>query len=117
MAKDDMDVIMYKILRYLYECMKAGRSPELCDICYDCQMFQIPESYWNHILYELIEAGYVRGFLSRGTKDGILITMTGSAAITMDGVHFLEENSRMRKAGEFLGKAFEIVLGTVIGAI
>lgn len=24
MAKDDINVIMYKILRYLYECKKAG---------------------------------------------------------------------------------------------
>lgn len=24
MAKDDMRIIMYKILKYLYECMKKG---------------------------------------------------------------------------------------------
>ena len=29
MAKDDMKVIMYKILRYLYECMKHDKKAEL----------------------------------------------------------------------------------------
>ena len=32
MAKNDMKVIMYKILRYLYECMKTGKTPSLADI-------------------------------------------------------------------------------------
>ncbi len=117
MSKDDMGVIVYKILKYLYECMKAGKEPEFSDICYDCKMYKIPASYWKHILYELIEAGYVRGFLSRRTKDGLVITMTDSASITMAGVHFLEENSRMKKAAEFLGEAFEIVVTAVVGAI
>ena len=31
MAKDDMEVIMYKILKYLYECMKKDISPQLED--------------------------------------------------------------------------------------
>lgn len=29
MAKDDMEVIMYKILKYLYECMKKDIDPQL----------------------------------------------------------------------------------------
>lgn len=109
-----MDVIIYKILRYLYECMKEGKRPELSEMCCDCQLFKIPESYWNQIILELVESGYVRGFLYRMTKDGLIITMTDSAAITMKGVHFLEENSRMQKAKQFLGKSFEIVLESIV---
>ena len=29
MAKDDFHVIAYRILDYLYECMKKGESPEV----------------------------------------------------------------------------------------
>ena len=29
MAQNDMEVIMYKILRYLYECMKQDIAPDL----------------------------------------------------------------------------------------
>ena len=114
MAKDDMDVIIYKILRYMYECLKAGRKPVLEDICYDCRLFSIPERYWESIIRELIDAGYVRGITYRITKSGLLIDMMDDASITLDGVHFLEENSGMAKAKQFLGNAFEIVLDTVL---
>ncbi|MFQ9435582.1 MAG: hypothetical protein ACLR1R_04080 [Ruminococcus callidus] len=45
MAKNDMEVIMYKILRYLYECMKAGKTPDLANIMWNCKMFDIPKAY------------------------------------------------------------------------
>lgn len=45
MAKNDMEVIMYKILRYLYECIKTGKPPELTDIMWNCKMFDIPKAY------------------------------------------------------------------------
>lgn len=117
MAKDDMDVIIYKILRYLYDCMKVGKAPTLEDMCCNSKLFNIPQTYWNHIIYELITSGYIRGFIYRYTKDGICITMTDSVAITLDGVHFLEENKRMNKVKEFLGKSFEVVLETVIAIL
>ncbi len=45
MAKNDMEVIMYKSLRYLYECMKTGKMPDLADIMWNCKMFDIPKAY------------------------------------------------------------------------
>ena len=47
MAKNDMEVIMYKILRYLYECMKLGVEPELEQFAWNSKLFDIPQSYWN----------------------------------------------------------------------
>lgn len=44
-AKNNMEVIMYKILRYLYECMKTGKTPDLADIMWNCKMFDIPKAY------------------------------------------------------------------------
>ena len=29
MASDDMHVVMYKILKYLYECLKKGVEPNM----------------------------------------------------------------------------------------
>ncbi len=31
MAQNDMEVIMYKILKYLYECMKTGKIVDLAE--------------------------------------------------------------------------------------
>ncbi|MGI6721003.1 MAG: hypothetical protein ACOX4I_00375 [Anaerovoracaceae bacterium] len=33
MAYDDMEVIMYKILAYLYKCNKAGKDTDFPDYC------------------------------------------------------------------------------------
>ena len=41
MAQNDMEIIVYKILSYLYECMKAGKHPRLEDMGSTCQMFRI----------------------------------------------------------------------------
>ena len=84
------------------------------DVCCDCNLFKIPEEYWKQIIVELIECGYVKGFMYRRVKEGLIVTMTDSATITLSGVHFLEENGRMAKAKQFLGKAFEIALDIVL---
>ena len=116
MAKDDMRVIMYKILKYLYGCMKIGKRPALEDMCCKSTLFQIPEEYWEQVIAELSEAGYVKGFICTMAKDGLAVTMTDSARITLAGVDFLEENGNMAKVRQFLGSAFEIVLETVLKA-
>ena len=46
MAKDDMEVIMYKILKYLYECMKKDIDPQMEDFSWNSKLFRIPQNYW-----------------------------------------------------------------------
>lgn len=63
MAKNDMEVIMYKILRYLYECMKLGVEPELEQFAWNSKLFDIPQSYWCKIIVTLVRKGYITGFV------------------------------------------------------
>ena len=63
MAKNDMEVIMYKILRYLYECMKLGVEPELEQFAWNSKLFDIPQSYWCKIIATLVRKGYITGFV------------------------------------------------------
>ena len=117
MAQNDMEIIMYKILSYLYECMKAGKQPRMEDMGCTCQMFRIPQEYWNQIMEELIDCGYVKGFRSIPTKSAQCIFMMDNAGITFKGREFLCENSRMQKAKEFLGSAFAVLLDGIIASI
>ncbi len=117
MAQNDMEVIMYKILSYMYECMKAGKRPRMEDICHSCQMFQIPRPYWEQIMCELISRGLIRGFLVKRTKDIMLIQMMDNPGITFEGRQFLVENSGMKRAADFLGNAFSVLLDGIIAAI
>ena len=74
MAQNDMEVIIYKILRYLYDSMKAGNlHPREEDFCCSCRMFNIPLIYWNQIIIEMSENGLIKGVLITETKDGALL--------------------------------------------
>lgn len=116
MAQNDMEVIIYKILRYLYDSMKAGKRPREEDFCCSCRMFNIPPVYWNQIIIEMSENGLIKGILITETKDGALIDASG-ARITMAGSQYLKENSGMRKAAAVAGTAFEYILEAIIGAL
>lgn len=117
MAQNEMEVIMYKILSYLYECMKAGKRPRMEDMCCSCQMFRISQEYWNQIMKELIDCGYVKGFMHIPNKDRHSIFMLDNAGITYKGREFLCENGRMQKVGNFLGSAFAVLLDGIVAAI
>lgn len=104
MAHDDMHVVMYKILSYLYKCMKAGESPDLRMVGADA--LGINHKYWSAIVDELVERGYVKGFKVTEVPGLTPRCVTPvDPAITMSGVEFLMENSMMRKAYAFLRDA------------
>ena len=117
MAQNDMEIIMYKILRYLYECMKLDISPTLQKYGWDSDLMDIPKQYWCKIIKILVEKNLVTGFSILTTKDGIMIQTEPQAGITYDGREFLRENSGMKKAKEFCGDTFEVLLSAVVGVI
>lgn len=102
MAKDDMHVVIFKILAYIYDCMKSGKPVDKSVI--ECEPLEIPESYWTQIMRELVEHGYVSGITVRSTtaKDVVLLS---DPRVTLDGVEFLMENSMMSKAARLVADA------------
>lgn len=117
MAKDDMEVIMYKILRYLYECMKTGKTPDLADIMWKCKMFDIPKAYWLAIMQELIGDEYVNGLRFVGAKDMEQVLQVGDIKITKSGRDFLKDESMLSKVKPVLGAGFEAVVTAVASTI
>ncbi len=118
MAKNDMEVIMYKILRYLYECLKNGKEAKLEDFTWKSKMFDIPQSYWCKIIITLVRKGYITGFqVIDNTKDAPTVQTDRPFEITFEGVQFLEENSRMQKAKEYCAETFNVILSAVLGII
>lgn len=117
MASNDMELIMYKVLRYLYDCAKNDKTVREADFCYNSRLLKdCPESYWRLVIEELVRLELVKGILVSETKNGTVIDASG-AKITFKGVQFLKENSRMQEAKRYLGKAFEIVLESIIASI
>lgn len=112
MAKDDYHVLVYKILAYLYECLKQGEHPSMDYLSCDTKAFPVGESYWNYTLLHLLEDGYVEGFFSvpiLGRERGI--KGLENIQITPKGIEYLQDNSMMKKAGDFLRTLKETIPG------
>lgn len=113
MAHDDFDVIAYKVLTYVYACMKDGRDPDL-DRAWELAGSP-PEVYWKMVLASLQKDGLL---VVQDARYDILgeVTFPCRCGITLDGAAYVRDNSAMRKAGKFLGAAFEKSLAAAVAA-
>lgn len=112
MAEDDYYVVAYRILAYLYVCLKEGKQPDISYIAPDSRTLNIHESYWEYIIRHLYQDGYLEGVS--------LIPVTGRLTsavklngimITPNGIDFLENHSAMSKARHFLKTLKETIPG------
>lgn len=108
MAHDDMHVIIYKILAYLYACLKRGDAVDVGAI--SCEALGINRTYWTEVVASLSARGYVKGVTVAHSQLGDAVYM-GNPRITIEGVEFLMENSMMQRAMAFLRDVKESVPG------
>lgn len=110
MAKDDYDVIVYKVLVYYYACLKR-------EIIFEKKVFEetvvkgINQSYFNTVLYFMKEEGLITGltFTNAWGGEHILISSLNDAEIAPDGIHYLKDNSKMKAVGEHLKEAVDVI--------
>lgn len=107
MAKDDYFVIVYQVLKYLYDCLKRGERPEA--VYLQAARYSIPESYWAYIILSLINEGHVKGIATIPTKDGIVLGDFQDATITPKGIAYLFENSLLEKAKRTIKDAKDMI--------
>ncbi len=107
MAKDDYFVIVYQILKYLYDCLKEDRRIDFTVISYES--FDIPFNYWCYILENLQKQGLLAGLSIVETKDGKLIQNSSKTRITPDGIAYLFENSMLEKVKRTLKDVKDII--------
>ena len=109
MAKDDYFVLVYKLLRYLYRCLKENIPASWEVIAPNTKDFPIGQEYFAYLLSHLLADGYIEGIVEVKKIGGpVQLKETGGLAITPKGIAYLEENSMMKRAAEFLGPAGEI---------
>lgn len=97
MAKDDYFVMAYKLLKYLYDCLKKGKKPETEKIKHNTKHFPVGEEYFNYLLETLTRDGYLRNVIVIDMDDGALVNFGEDIQITPKGIEYLEENSLMKK--------------------
>lgn len=113
MAKDDYYVIAYRILAYLYACLKAGEEPDLNYISHESDVIGISLNYWEYIIRNLYQEGYLENVLlvpviGRKSPE---VRLKSNTMITPKGIEFLQNNSTMSKAKEFLKTLKETIPG------
>lgn len=99
MAQNDMHVIMYKILCYLYDCMKKDKEPD--PEAFSFVSLGIPERYWSDVMHEMFRKHLVSGVIVLPCGPDVRIVMR-RPRVTMEGAEFLQENTMMAKARDFL---------------
>lgn len=113
MAKDDYFVITYRILAYLYACLKSGEQVSLEYLKYDTSDFPIGKDYWYYIFTHLYEDGYVEGVslipILGNTVKGVKLNPW--VQITPKGIEYFQDNSTLQRAKNFLKELKEFIPG------
>lgn len=119
MAKDDYDAIVYRVLVYLYACLKRK-------IIFEKETFQSTvrknvesDEYFYDVLRMMQDEGLIKGLCFKKIWGGdvILVSDMSEAKITPAGIHYLEDNDKMRKVGNVLKGAADTIakLAAIIG--
>lgn len=118
MAKDDYDVIVYKILLYYYAIMKRK-------IVYSEESFQallskadIPDEYLADVLRMMQSEGLIEGavIVKAWGHDYIISSDKMDISITADGIRYLKENATMKRIAGTL-KEIPGLVSTLIGIV
>ena len=109
MAKNDYFVIVCRILAYLYACLKSGVEPAQSELT--PERFNIEPKYWLYIIENLQKQGYISGVYIDRLLGGMPSVKMDDIAITPEGIEYLQSNSMIEKAKDFLKTIKEIVPG------
>ena len=113
MARDDYFVFVYKILIYLYDCLKCGKEIDFEYLQPLTKDFPIEKVYFNYIIENVYKSGYIEGVMLVPipglAQSGIKYTK--SIRITPKGIEYLLDNSMMSRAKDFLKSIKETVTG------
>ena len=111
MAKDDYDVLVFKILTYFYGVLKR-------EIAYTDDSFKaaikfndISEEYLNDVIYMMQEDGYIKGMTYENAwgNNKICLNEFSDIKISSEGIGYLKNNSTMKKIKESLLEHPELI--------
>lgn len=111
MAFDDYEVVVYKVLAYLYECIKAGVNPSIDKAK---ELAKVNDVYWNTVLDGLLRDGFAAASVVYAWEGHTAIY--SDLRITQKGAAYVKDSSKMREVARFLGKAFRSVLQVAVAA-
>ena len=113
MARDDYDVIVYRVLVYYYAVLKRKIMFEGVTFQEAVRKNVESDAYFADVLRMMQAEGLIEGltFVKAWGGDSILTSDMEDAKITAGGIRYLKENGTMRKVGGMLKEAVDIIAG------
>ncbi len=110
MAKDDYYVIAYKLLSYLYACLKNSDPIDIESLRFVIKV-DIKDDYWDYVVKNLVDDDYLTGvdLIPVLGKREPRVRINPNIKITPKGIDFLNNNSAINKAKEFLKEIKEFL--------
>lgn len=110
MAKDDYDTLVFIILAFLYKRLKGKTEDRPAEYIQPMTKdFPIQEDYLNYVLVKMLEEGFIERLeVSEVWGGDSIVKVTDQLRITPDGIHYLRDNSTMRKLSKLLPQAAAI---------
>lgn len=108
MANDDYHVLVYRVLSYLYDCLKRGVDPDMAELRKIPLLADVNERYWHYVLASLVDYGFIDG-ATKVEVDNTYARVVNlqQAQITPRGIEYLTDNSFMAKVKKFAKAAAE----------
>lgn len=111
MSKDDYFVLVYRLLDYLYTCLKTGAPVDHSLLTHTA--FGIPQSYLEYLFKRVYEQGFVDGVnVVNRLGSGSTLDIS-DIEITPKGIEYLLENnmmSKVKKTIQTLGDIKNLIL-------
>ena len=116
MAKDDYDVIVFKILTYLYAVTKGKIIYTSKEYQHAIGIKDINYDYLLRIYKMMSDEGLVEKLAFTKPWGGTLIPLFDERDITITakGIHYLEENDKMKIAGNYLKEKADTIINLAI---
>lgn len=99
MAKDDYDVIVFKLLTYYYACLKRKVAFDKTALDKLISKKDVAEEYFNDILRMMQDEGLIDGVSTKKIWGGeyIITSDLSEIRITPSGIRYLKDNSKMQE--------------------
>ena len=116
MAKDDYDVIVFKILTYLYAVTKGKIAFMQAEYNHAIGRKNINEDYLFRIYKMMSDEGLIEELTFTKPWGSTLIPLFDESDITITakGIHYLEENDKMRVVGNYLKEKADTIINLAI---
>lgn len=110
----DMQTVMFKILKYSDDCLKAGVEPDLDEAR---KLAGVNNVFFVQIMAEADRKGFVSGlYFPKNIDTSEPRVFANHMALTFDGADYLRDNSSMQKTASLLGTAAKTAIDAAVNA-